>query len=57
MATTRPRFLVYAPDKTEEGTLDKRLSVRSKHLETATANHSSGLVRTRIPSQIIVPSD
>lgn len=46
MANTRPRFFIYAPDNTEEGTLEKRLSVRAKHLETATANFGSGFVRT-----------
>ncbi|EKM80793.1 hypothetical protein AGABI1DRAFT_83753 [Agaricus bisporus var. burnettii JB137-S8] len=45
MANTRPRFFIYAPDNTKEGTLDKRLSVRAKHLETATANFGSGFVR------------
>lgn len=47
-APTRHRFLVYAPDKTEEGTLDKRLSVRPKHLEGAKTNFANGLVRTQI---------
>lgn len=42
----RQRFLVYAPDKSEEGTLEKRLSVRPKHIEGATANFNGGLVRT-----------
>lgn len=26
-------FVVYAPDYTEEGTLEKRLNVRAQHLE------------------------
>lgn len=47
-APPRHRFFVYAPDRTEEGTLDKRLSVRPKHLETAMANFNGGLVRTPI---------
>ncbi|KAJ6572061.1 hypothetical protein B0H19DRAFT_1255979 [Mycena capillaripes] len=29
------RFFVYAPDKTDEGTFERRLSVRAKHLENA----------------------
>ena len=41
----RQRWIVYAPDRTEEGTLEKRLSVRSKHIEGATANFGSGIVR------------
>lgn len=28
-------FSVFAPDKTEPGTFEKRLSVRAKHLEKA----------------------
>ncbi|KXN90142.1 hypothetical protein AN958_04632 [Leucoagaricus sp. SymC.cos] len=44
-AAPRQRFLVYAPDKTEEGTLEKRLSVRSQHLESAKAKFTTGLVR------------
>ncbi len=46
-APPRHRFLVYAPDKTEEGTLEKRLSVRTTHLEAAKTNFANGLVRTR----------
>jgi hypothetical protein len=46
MATAHhQRFLVYAPDKTEQGTFEKRLSVRSKHLDAATDNFNGGLVR------------
>ncbi|KAJ6602188.1 hypothetical protein B0H10DRAFT_670292 [Mycena sp. CBHHK59/15] len=29
------KFLVYAPDKAEEGTYDRRLAVRDAHLESA----------------------
>lgn len=41
----RHRFFVYAPDKTEPGTLERRLSVREKHLVGAKVNHESGLIR------------
>ncbi|KAF9453920.1 hypothetical protein P691DRAFT_811686 [Macrolepiota fuliginosa MF-IS2] len=44
-APTRHRFLVYAPDRTEEGTLQKRLSVRQAHLDGAKNHFSNGLVR------------
>jgi len=37
--------MVYAPDKTDEGALARRLSVRPKHLETAATNISSGYIR------------
>ena len=43
---TKHRFFVYAPDKTEEGTLARRLSVRPKHIEGAKAGHESGFIRT-----------
>jgi len=42
----RQRWIVYAPDKIEEGTFEKRLSVRPKHVESATANFGSGIIRT-----------
>ena len=38
-------FLVYAPDKTEEGTFDLRMSVRPKHLEAAKGYAAAGLMR------------
>ncbi|KAF7348546.1 YCII domain-containing protein [Mycena venus] len=40
-----PRFLVYAPDKTDEGAFERRLSVRSKHLENAAKAISDGVIR------------
>ncbi len=40
----RSLFFVYAPDKTDEGALERRLSVRSKHLEGARASIASGLI-------------
>lgn len=39
-------FFVYAPDKTEEGTFERRMSVRPKHLEVAHERTSQGLIRT-----------
>ncbi|KAF8972901.1 hypothetical protein BDZ97DRAFT_1648748 [Flammula alnicola] len=41
----RHRFFVYAPDKTEEGTLARRLSVREQHLVGAKKGHESGIIR------------
>lgn len=43
-AAPRHKFLVYAPDKTNEGTFEKRLSVRSKHLETANERNIAGIL-------------
>lgn len=39
-------FFVYAPDKTEEGTFERRMSVRPKHLEVAHERTTQGLIRT-----------
>ncbi|RDB25246.1 hypothetical protein Hypma_008016 [Hypsizygus marmoreus] len=44
-ATSQPRFMVYAPDKTEEGTFERRLSVRPTHLETAKDRIENGFIR------------
>ena len=41
---TLHNFILYAPDKTEEGTFDKRLAVRSKHLENISALIGKGVV-------------
>ncbi|THV06720.1 hypothetical protein K435DRAFT_960325 [Dendrothele bispora CBS 962.96] len=41
----RPKFLVYAPDKTEEGTFERRLSVRPDHLAKAKESISGGFIR------------
>ncbi|TEB37487.1 hypothetical protein FA13DRAFT_1705674 [Coprinellus micaceus] len=38
-------FFVYAPDKTEAGTFERRMSVRPKHLETAHERTGQGLIR------------
>lgn len=37
-------FVVYAPDYTEEGTLEKRLSVRERHLSRHATLEESGVV-------------
>ncbi|KIM45093.1 hypothetical protein M413DRAFT_441756 [Hebeloma cylindrosporum] len=41
----RHRFFVYAPDKTEDGTLARRLAVRERHLVGAKEGHESGFIR------------
>ncbi|TFL04766.1 hypothetical protein BDV98DRAFT_502223 [Pterulicium gracile] len=38
-------FFVYAPDKTEEGTFQKRLAVREQHLVVARENIASKKIR------------
>lgn len=38
-------FFVYAPDKTDEGTFENRMTVRPKHLETAKERTAQGLIR------------
>ncbi|KAJ6572081.1 hypothetical protein B0H19DRAFT_935854 [Mycena capillaripes] len=43
--STLPRFFVYAPDKTDEGAVERRLSVRPKHLENAAKNINDGVIR------------
>lgn len=44
--TTLHKFVVYAPDRAEEGTFEKRLSVRAKHLENAGPLISAGIIST-----------
>jgi len=44
---TRHRFFVYAPDKVEEGTLERRISVRPTHRESLKKMVEDGIVRTR----------
>lgn len=44
-AAAKLNFLVYAPDRTEEGTFEKRMSVRPAHLENAASLISSGFSR------------
>ncbi|KAF8070346.1 hypothetical protein FPV67DRAFT_1668212 [Lyophyllum atratum] len=46
MSTITPqRFMVYAPDKVEEGTFEKRLSVRPTHIEEVKEKISGGFIR------------
>ena len=47
MASSAPnlhKFLVYAPDKTDEGTFQKRLSVRDEHFAAVIPRITSGIV-------------
>jgi hypothetical protein len=47
MANTGPtlyKFIVYAPDKTDNDTFQKRLSVRGEHLEAVTPKVNAGIV-------------
>jgi hypothetical protein len=37
-------FLIYAPDKTDEGALERRLSVRSEHLQRFQALKADGVM-------------
>ncbi|KAJ7253710.1 hypothetical protein B0H12DRAFT_1116293 [Mycena haematopus] len=50
--TSLHKFWVYAPDKTDEGTYERRLSVRPKHLENAAKrrldNAAKGIIDGRI---------
>ncbi|KAJ7148620.1 hypothetical protein C8R43DRAFT_888729 [Mycena crocata] len=39
------KFLVYAPDKTDAGAVERRLSARPKHLENATKAINAGIIR------------
>ncbi|KAF9070870.1 hypothetical protein BDP27DRAFT_1292119 [Rhodocollybia butyracea] len=41
----RPKFFVYAPDKTEEGTFAKRKAIRNEHLVRIRTVISSGMIR------------
>ncbi|KAF4567782.1 hypothetical protein EYR40_006790 [Pleurotus pulmonarius] len=45
MSSELQRFFVYAPDKTEDGTFEKRLSVRPEHVEMAKKNIAEGVIR------------
>lgn len=36
-------FIVYAPDKTDEGAYERRLSVRAKHLEDIGVKKAEGV--------------
>ncbi|KAL5532252.1 hypothetical protein ACEPAF_5821 [Sanghuangporus sanghuang] len=39
------QFMVYAPDKTDEGTLQRRMSVRQQHLENAKKLGADGILK------------
>lgn len=41
-AVNMHKFIVYAPDKTDEGCFQRRLSVRPKHLENSAKLHEAG---------------
>ncbi|KAJ7165876.1 hypothetical protein C8R46DRAFT_291402 [Mycena filopes] len=43
-APTLHKFLVYAPDKTDQGAFERRLSVRAKHFEDAAKLLAAGHV-------------
>src|SRR6267154_1037305 len=45
---TKRLFVIYAPDSTDPGTLDRRLSVREEHLAGINRLKSSGIASTRI---------
>ncbi|KAJ7731099.1 hypothetical protein DFH07DRAFT_755863 [Mycena maculata] len=40
-----PKFVVYAPDKTDSGAFERRLSVRATHLENAAKAITAGVIR------------
>lgn len=56
--TTEPKnpqhlFVIWAPDYTDEDAINRRLAVRSRHLETAKENMKSGYVTSS--SHLIKP--
>jgi hypothetical protein len=44
-------FVVYAPDKSEEGTFEQRLAVRTKHLENVGVLIGKGVISAFITSR------
>jgi len=44
--------MVYAPDNTEAGTFEKRLSVRPKHAELMKVQQADGLARTLVDQPV-----
>jgi hypothetical protein len=52
-APTFHHFVVYAPDKTEAGTFEKRLAVRSKHLENVQVLIGNGTISECITRAIL----
>ncbi|KAJ6469477.1 hypothetical protein C8R45DRAFT_1017185 [Mycena sanguinolenta] len=55
------KFWVYAPDNTDEGAFERRLSVRAKHLENAAKrrldNAAKGIIdgRIRVGGAVLTP--
>ena len=43
-ARPRHKFIVYAPDMTDEGAFERRLSVRQAHLDNASKQAKKGIV-------------
>nr|VWO99809.1 Uncharacterized protein [Ganoderma boninense] len=44
-APARQKFIVYAPDMSDEGAFQRRLSVRQSHLDNATIQAGNGVVK------------
>ncbi|KAI0657686.1 hypothetical protein C8Q70DRAFT_919127 [Cubamyces menziesii] len=44
-ATTRHKFIVYAPDMTDEGAFRRRLGVRQTHLDRAKVQVDKGVIK------------
>jgi hypothetical protein len=44
-AASRQLFFIWAPDKTQDGTFERRLSVRGDHLQSAKESISAGFIR------------
>jgi len=45
-APTQHLFVIWAPDQSDEGALDRRLAVRERHLEVAKESMKAGYVTT-----------
>lgn len=50
-APPRHKFIVYAPDMTDEGALQRRLSVRPAHLQRAKEEIAKGVISTFLSCQ------
>ncbi|KAJ2931310.1 hypothetical protein H1R20_g5846, partial [Candolleomyces eurysporus] len=55
--SARQLFFVYAPDKTEEGTFERRMSVRPAHLDVAKERTGQGLIRGLMTPESIASPD
>lgn len=56
MSATVPqlhKFVVFAPDKTDEGAFQRRLSVRTKHLARSSEMHDTGLISMSLDFSLI----